>query len=69
MPILFADYQNETENMKADGIMGLSNWKNESNVFDIAYENGQLVSPVFGFKLGMEELRENSYFYYNISYE
>jgi len=43
--------------MKADGIMGLSNWKNETNVFDLAYKNKQILSPIFGFKLGMEELR------------
>jgi hypothetical protein len=26
--VLFVDYQNDTDSMKADGIMGLSNWKN-----------------------------------------
>lgn len=65
--ILVVDQENDVDGMKADGIMGLSNWKNESNIFDLAFRTKQIVSPIFGFKLGIEELRETSYFYFNIS--
>lgn len=61
------DYEADTESIRADGLMGLSNWKNTSNIFDLGYQYGQLISPVFGFRLGMQEMSEKSYFFYNIS--
>ena len=38
--------------MKADGILGLNNMKNYTNIFDQGYQDGQLVSNMFAFKLG-----------------
>jgi len=47
--------------------MGLSNWRATSNIFDLGYQYGQIVSPIFGFGLGKKEMSEKSYFFYNIS--
>ena len=44
--ILFTDYEEE---MDSQGIMGLGNKKRIPNIFDIAYQNHELVSPTFGF--------------------
>ncbi|CAK73809.1 unnamed protein product (macronuclear) [Paramecium tetraurelia] len=32
------------------GIMGLSNWDEHTNIFESAYSNGQIQSPLFGFQ-------------------
>lgn len=64
-----ADYEKDFEGTKPDGILGLSNNKRESNIFDLAYESGQLISPIFAFDLGLRVLKQPSYFYYNITAE
>jgi hypothetical protein len=55
------------ENVMADGVMGLSNNHTSKNIFDLGYERGILVSSVFAFKLGISELHQPSYFYYNLT--
>jgi hypothetical protein len=67
--LILADYQKDTEHSQADGIMGLSNSKNYANVFDILQKEGQIASSSFAFELGLKELRQKSYFYYNLSAE
>jgi hypothetical protein len=42
--------------MTANGVMGLSNSKIFPNIFDIGYINKQLVSSMFGFKLGKDKI-------------
>lgn len=49
--------------------MGLSNYKKIPNFFEILQKKGVLVSSSFAFELGLKELRQKSYFYYNISEE
>ena len=53
--------------MKADGIMGLNNMANSSNILDLGFKSGQLVSNMFAFKLGNENYGQKSYFYYNFT--
>ena len=55
------------EGSKSDGLLGLSNEKQVPNIFDLAYQNNQLISSLFAFKLGIDLFDEPSYFYYNIS--
>ncbi len=52
---LMVYYERDTESLKSDGIMGLSN-DNYANIFDLAYRDGLLASPMFGFQLGLLEL-------------
>jgi hypothetical protein len=33
-----------------DGIMGLTNWKNYTNVIESSYKAGQIKSQLFGFE-------------------
>lgn len=47
--------------------MGLSNYLYRPNIFEQAYKEGQLASSKFGFRLGLNELKEKSFFYYNIT--
>jgi hypothetical protein len=63
------EQQVNTEHTQADGIMGLSNFRSVPNLLDLAHKQGQLVSPKFGFELGLKELKQKSYFLYNISDE
>ena len=65
--LLLVDQQSDTEHTQADGLMGLSNQKLYQNVFDVAYKNGELLSSRFAFELGVKELKQHSYFLYNIS--
>lgn len=67
--LILADYQKDTEHSQADGIMGLSNYKRFPNVFDVLAKERQLSSSSFAFELGLKELRQKSYFYYNLSAE
>lgn len=67
--ILFVDQEVETLGTIPDGIVGLSNDKRIPNFLDLAYEQGQIVSPVFGFSLGLEDVGKPSHFYYNITDE
>lgn len=64
---VLADYQKDLENSQADGIMGLSNWAKVKNIFEVLTINGVLTSSKVGFQLGLKELKEKSYFFYNIS--
>lgn len=64
---VLADYQKDLENSQADGIMGLSNWPKVKNIFEVLSSNRMLVSSKVGFQLGLKELKEKSYFFYNIS--
>lgn len=65
--LILADYQKDTEHSQADGIMGLSNYQKISNIFDLLHQKGQLTSSRFAFQLGLKELKQRSYFYYNLS--
>lgn len=65
--LLLVDQQSGTEHAQADGIMGLSNLKSIDNALDLAHRNGDLVSPIFAFQLGLKELKQPSFFVYNIS--
>ena len=67
MNLLLVDKQNDTQHSQADGIMGLSNLRSIKNVFDIGYKNNYLISSNFAFELGRKELKQKSYFIYNIS--
>ena len=42
------------EGSKSDALLGLSNEKKVPNIFDIAYKNNQLTSPIFAFQLGLD---------------
>ena len=65
--ILIVDSEKNMEGSKSDGLLDLSNEKKVPNIFDIAYQNKQLASPIFAFQLGLDQFNEPSYFYYNIS--
>ena len=67
--MLLVDKQVDTENTQADGIMGLSNLKTVKNVLDLGHLSGDLISSKFAFELGNKELKQKSYFLYNISEE
>ncbi|KAM3129987.1 hypothetical protein pb186bvf_017883 [Paramecium bursaria] len=45
------------------GIMGLSNWLEYENIFDIAYKEGLIKSPLFGFKIKAHP--KQSYLFYD----
>ena len=53
--------------MHFTGIMGLGNDKSYSNVFDLGYKNGDLISSTFAFEIGIGFLGQPSHFYYNVS--
>lgn len=67
MDFLLADMQWDTQHSQADGIMGLSNYRPLLNLFELAQAAGQLSSALFGFRLGRQELRQQSLFMYNLS--
>ena len=43
--------------------MGLSNWLEYENIFDIAYKEGLIKSPLFGFKIKAHP--KESYLFYD----
>lgn len=53
--------------MKADGILGLNNMQNYTNIFEKGYSDGKLVSSLFAFRLGNQNFGQKSYFYYNFT--
>ena len=67
--MIVVDYEKDFEGTKPDGILGLSNKKNDKNIFDLGFEQGQLVSSTFAFQLGLRFLKQPSFFYFNISEE
>lgn len=47
--------------------MGLNNDIKYQNIFDLNFKNGNLVSDVFAFRLGLDFINRKSYLYYNIT--
>lgn len=66
MDILFVLNDTDFENFVADGLMGLSNNKKIPNMFDLAYANGQLDSPMFALELSILESKRPSNLFYNV---
>lgn len=54
-------------NFEFSSVIGLSSSNQYKNIFDLAYEQGQIASPNYAFHLGSTYRGDNSYFYYNIS--
>lgn len=50
------------DGLEADGIIGLSNNKNYKNIFDLAYEKGQISTPLFAFELNDESTSSKIYY-------
>ena len=66
---MLATGEKDHDGMKADGIMGLNNGRNSSNILDLGHSSDQLVSNMFAFKMGNENYGQKSYFYYNFTLE
>lgn len=52
--------------MIADGLIGLGNIKNIPNIFDVAFANPELDSPMFAIELTALESKRPSMLYYNV---
>ena len=57
-PFILAEKMKSMGKSKFDGLLGLSNDYGVDNIFDLAWKEGKLISPFFGFKLGSSFLKE-----------